>query len=145
GRVPQLDQLRTPGAGLLDAQGRERSVLDRDLVDAELGVRRQVTARRKRLAGLEVDDVVPALLVDTDAVHRAADRDRLAARHDLDTELVLGREGAPGVVTMPPREAHQGSMGLLPLSLTEPGGLVVEAMPHPVEPLGERIRVGVLA
>ena len=111
----------------------DRPLPHRERVDPELRVLRDLGGGRRALAVLEVDDVHPALGVELDPVHRAAQHDLLAVDRELGGELVLGGDRHARVGDVPRGEPHERLMGVGLLALADPGGLVPQPVPHGVE------------
>ncbi len=111
-----------PGSGRAAVEGLvDRALAHRELVDGELGVAGDLGAGRFRFAGLEVDDVRPALRVPADVVHAAPDAHLVRAGLEGDVEAVLGGDGLPAaglaLHDVPAQEALQGgARGLLLLA-----------------------------
>ncbi len=95
------------------------------------------------LAGLEVDDVDPALGVLLDPVHGAPDAYRVLARLQRHVEVVLGGDRlAAAVHHVPAQEALQRGARLGVLLPGLPGRVEGERVPDRVEPLHQHVEVG---
>ena len=112
---PELHQLGAAGLGaLLGEPGHpvDRTVVDGELVEAELGVLVDLGPAGWVLAGLEVDHDHAALIVELEPVGVPVEPDDLAAGEgDLRLQLRLGGDDGAGAGTLVPGdEAAQGEL-----------------------------------